>query len=528
MFHGFHLMPGKLRVCLISREYPPDTGFGGIATFARHLACGLLEIGHDVTVISLAKEQAKIVNLEGITIHRVEPYVRPSDLGLLGRCIPYSRYVIGTTAAMWQRFLQLHQEKPFDVVDTPELLAEGLFPAITKVAPLAVRLYTPHSKFIAEGLHNVTASFDHQLVALAERVAMLNCDAITSPSRDLAQYVAGDLNYAVEKITIVPNPIDTNEFSPEGATKLPPDGKLKILFVGRLEERKGINYLVQAIPKIVAQFPDVHFFIIGDDTNTAPGQTSVLRELRQFIAASQCGDSITFIDRIPLVELPAYYRSADICVVPSVYDNSPYTCLEAMSCGRAVIGTSGGGTPEYIGDEGAGVIIPPRDVDSLVSALCGLLADEPRRNEMAQRARARVLRCFKRTEIARETSKVYEQAIKEFQTRKPHAAYRRDAQEALADMNSITGAFNMMVHNLLYQESISYRFAYWWHMVRNRPKLMTAKVLLKIAKLCRALGGAGNSFAAKQIEWLEQEIKLKHSASARADEKPSLTSSSNK
>ncbi len=52
-------MPGKLRVCLISREYPPDTGWGGIATFARHLAHGLKELGHEIEVISLPKAKPR-------------------------------------------------------------------------------------------------------------------------------------------------------------------------------------------------------------------------------------------------------------------------------------------------------------------------------------------------------------------------------------------------------------------------------------------------------------------------------------
>ena len=145
-----------MRVCLISREYPPDTGWGGIGTFARHLAHGLKELGHDVEVVSLAKNSAGSAEVEGILVHRVEPHKIEGDLGTFARCMPYSRYVITTTTALWSRFLARHKEKPFDVADSPELLAEGLIPSFTKVVPLLIRLYTPHSKFIAERLHNVS------------------------------------------------------------------------------------------------------------------------------------------------------------------------------------------------------------------------------------------------------------------------------------------------------------------------------------------------------------------------------------
>src|SRR5579883_1731078 len=192
-----------MRICLISREYPPDTGYGGIATFTRHLAHGLRELGNEVEVISLSEGTAKTADDEGILVHRVEPFVIPGDLGTLSIAMSYSRYVLKTSAALWQKFLQLHRQRPFDIIDTPELLAEGIYPAVTRAAPLVIRLYTPHSKFIAEQLHNVRATFDHQLVAMLERTAMLLADALTSPSQDLANFVAEDINYPLERIAII-------------------------------------------------------------------------------------------------------------------------------------------------------------------------------------------------------------------------------------------------------------------------------------------------------------------------------------
>jgi glycosyltransferase involved in cell wall biosynthesis len=502
-------MPDKLRVCLISREYPPDTGWGGIATFARHLAHGLKDLGHEVEVISLAKDKAKIVETEGIRVHRVEQYLRESELGLLARCIPYSRYVVGCSAAMWQRFLELHREKPFDVVDTPELLAEGLFPALTKVAPLAVRLYTPHSKFIADGLHNVRPSFDHQFIAMIERAAMLNADAITSPSRDLAAYVASDLNYPLERIQIVMNPIDSQVFSPDGPKSLIDPDRLKVLFVGRLEGRKGIRYLIESVPEVLKLVPEAHFYVIGDDTNTGKGQKSVLRELKQFIAKAGCSRSITFIPRVPLDSLPGYYRSADLCVVPSLYDNSPYSCLEAMSCGCPVIGTDAGGTKEYIVPGETGNLVPAADASALAEAIVELLLNEPERRRMSVQARRRVLSVFGREEIARQTVAVYETARKRFERHKQASLYRHEPEQILSDMDTITSGFNTMVHKLFYQYSLRYRFMHWYHLARMRPKLLAAKVLLRGAHKVQNVFGVPNKLMAKQIAWLENEVKEK-------------------
>ena len=393
-----------MRVCLISREYPPETGFGGIATFVRHLAHGLKELGNEVEVVALAKETEKVVDDDGVRVHRVLPYKLEVDLDAVNRYMPYIRYVLLTTLALWRKFHDLHRARPFDVVESPELLAESIYASVLRVVPLVIRLYTPHSKFIAENLHNAAATFDHLFVAMLERVAMAGADVLTCPSQDLAEFVANDLPCPIEDIAIVRNPIDPVEFSPEGPLSVPADDKVKILFVGRLEERKGIQYLVDAIPAVMNECPQARFIIIGDDTiNASGGQRSVLADLKNSLKAAGCLDKVTFINRIPLSELPAYYRSADISVVPSLYDNSPYTCLEAMSCGRAVIGTSAGGTREYIEDGESGMIVPPRDPQALAGAIIKLIKEPSFRGYLSTNARQRVLDKFQRKKIAEET-----------------------------------------------------------------------------------------------------------------------------
>ncbi len=477
-------MEKLLRVCIISREYPPDTGFGGIGTFAKHLAHGLVSLGHHVTVISLAKDKAKSYTEGDIQVHRVEPYFDQHTLNLIDCAMPYSKYVISTSAALWQKFIELHAKQPFDVIDTPELLAEGFYPAITKVVPLVIRLYTPHSKFIAEALHNVTPSFDHQFVAMVERIAMNYADAITSPSKDLAQFVANDLCMPLERIKIIHNPIDADFCSPHGNRSIPENDSLKVLFVGRLEARKGIYYLIEAWKDVVAVVPKAHLYVIGDDTNTATGQTSVLAEIKRYIAKHNLENSITFIDRIPLVELPAYYRSADVCVVPSLYDNSPYTCLEAMSCGKAVIGTSSGGTAEYIVAGESGLIVPAKDATSLAQAMIALLKDNKERRRLGDNARSRVLVCFQRREIARLTAQLYKQAMETFIERQSrmtaNSLYTRGAEEMLGDMEYFAGTFNEMLHQFLFQWSYSYRIRTWYRKLKSRPKLYSIKAFLRL------------------------------------------------
>ena len=497
-----------MRVCLISREYPPETGFGGIATFVRHLAHGLKELGHEVVVVSLAKEQEKQVDDNGVTVHRVLPFNIEGGLDKVNRCMPYSRYVLLTTLALWRDFYYLHQESPFYVVDSPELLAESIYASVLRVVPLVIRLYTPHSKFMAENLHNTAATFDHMFVAMLERVAMTSGDVLTSPSEDLAEFVSADLNYPLANIHIVRNPIDPKEFSPEGDRAIAPDGRKIVLFVGRLEERKGIQYLIDAVPEVMRQCPEAHFVVIGDDTvNAAGGQRSVLADLKSSLQRSGTSENVTFIPRIPLTQLPAYYRSAEISVVPSLYDNSPYTCLEAMSCGRAVIGTSAGGTPEYIGNDESGLIVPPKDAGALVQAIVVLLKDDSYRLRLGANARNRVLEKFQRTKIAAQTVELYDLAAERFKAR-GKVLYLRDAEQALPDAAVMLYCFDRMLYNLLFQESWRFRLSYWWHSAAHRPKLFAAKLLLMVARrVARLLGMRDQDRPPKLVAWLEKRVE---------------------
>lgn len=503
-----------MRICLISREYPPDTGFGGIATFTKHLAHGLKKLGHEVVVVALAKGKARVQDDDGIAVHRVEPYPFVSKLGTLSMCIPYSKYVLLCTTALWAKFAELHEEKAFDAVDTPELLAEGIYPAITQAAPLVIRLYTPHSKFIAEKLHNVEPSFDHQFVAMLERIAMLQADVITSPSNDLAEFVSLDLGLPLGKIAIVRNPIDTEEFCPEGSRAIDKsDGKLTVLFVGRLEERKGIHYLIEAIPQVISQFTNVNFICIGDDTNTAKGGTSVLAELKQTLKASRCEKHVTFIDRVPLTSLPDYYRSADISIVPSVYDNSPYTCLEAMACGAPVIGSSAGGTKEYVVDGESGIIIPPRDSAAIARALLKLLNDDEERRRLSANARKRAVDCFDRAEIGRQTALLYEQAAELHRARKEssigHSLYRHDWRRATGDATTLIDAFDRGIYDMLYQQSYRFRLRHWGRLIKARPKLFAAKLVYKISGLFLRLTGKKADQYPEALKKLAQSIDVK-------------------
>lgn len=469
-----------MRICLISREYPPDSGWGGIASYTFQHAHALKQLGHDVEVVAVAgadknvQGDSTVKKIEdGITVHRVPSEQSLKDLDMVRASTPFTHFVLRNVVALSKTILQAHLEKPFDVAESPEHLAEGLCPALTKLLPMVVRLHTPQSKFIAERFHNLTPSFDQEFVAMIERLAMVSADVITSPSEDMADYVSSDMSYPRNEIQIIRNPVNTEKFNPDGPKALAEDGNLRVLFVGRLEERKGIRYLIEAVPKIVKASPRVKFVIIGADTNNAHGQSSTLAELQGLVKQHGCEDNVSFIPYIPLAQIPDYYRSADVSVVPSLYDNAPCTVLEGMASGKPVVTTSAGGSKEYVVHGESGFVVAPKDAGALADVISELLLNSEKRLLMGSSARQRILEHFDPIKLANETVEIYELAIQRYARRTAPAIYSRPAASFLADTENLLLSYERMLYDFLYIKSLRFRLKHRYH----RGMSMIAKML---------------------------------------------------
>ncbi|MBX9666713.1 MAG: glycosyltransferase family 4 protein [Candidatus Obscuribacterales bacterium] len=472
-----------MRVCLISREYPPETGWGGIGTFTHHLAHGLTGLGHDVHVVSLSTspEHPTLVETPGQpTVHRVAADNLAVKLGFVNFCLPVTRPMLEETAGLWTKFLELHRAHPFDVLECPEHFAEGLLPALVGVVPLVIRLHTPHSKLVKEKFHNFDETFDHRVLTALERVAMLSANVLISPSQDLANYVATDLNLPLDRINIVRNPVDIHKFTPDGPRAAMNNRAVNILFVGRLEQRKGVHHLIEAVPQVLqlCEGKSVHFTLIGKDTPTAAGHGSVLEELQAKLRATNCEQQATFTSQIPLTQMAEYYRAVDICVLPSLYDNAPMTVIEAMSCGKPVVGTSAGGTKEYVGHEKCGLIVPPADSLALAQALSTLILDDKKRASMGAAARINAVENFSVQHMSEQTVNMYESAIQLYRNR--HAAlYPGQPERLTEDLHSLIDSLERRLYEMTYSNSWRFRINHWRKRAKEQPGGFITRALKK-------------------------------------------------
>jgi phosphatidylinositol alpha-mannosyltransferase len=184
---------------------------------------------------------------------------------------------------------------------------------------------------------------------------------------------------------IIPNGVDVGHFSPD----VPPveefcDGKLNILFVSRLEKRKGLNYLLGAFNQVKREIPNSRLIIAG------PG-TRLRRKYEREVKRSGLKD-VVFTGLVPYEELPRYYKTADIFCAPAIGRESfGIILLEALAVGKPVVASNIEGYASVLAHNVDGLLVPPGDKEMLARSLLSLLTDESLRREMGARGRVKAL-----------------------------------------------------------------------------------------------------------------------------------------
>ena len=261
----------------------------------------------------------------------------------------------------------------FDVVHIHGTLGPSL-PIVSLRASRAVNVFTFHADFEKSLAYAVLRPMlmsyfkqIHGLVAVSQR-------AMLSTSR----YFPGPYR-------IIPNAIDVKFFRPD-APKVPEldNGRPKVLFLGRFEPRKGLKYLLMAFPEIVRRVPDVQLVVVG------AGMFGY--SYKQYLD-KEVAKHVHWAGLVPNEARPSYYASCDVYCSPAIGNESfGIVLLEAMATGKPVVASAIDGYRMVIGsDEREGVLVPPRDVEALSTAIAGLLNDPERRRRMGESGRRKAL-----------------------------------------------------------------------------------------------------------------------------------------
>lgn len=399
-----------MNLCFICREYPPAPRTGGIGSATRDQARALARLGHGVHVVAPAGTEPGTTREAGVVVHRVRvPRRRVPGIARVGG---HTLDRLGWSWAAARAITALHRAEGLDVVEAPEFAAEGVVAAmIGRRAPaVVVRLHTPLA--LVRRLNGTPLTPDCRRTVWLERAAIGRAATVTAPSRAVAAASqAAGYGAAAGAARVIPYSVDPTVFAPDpptggrGGSWCRSAGPL-VLFPGRLEARKGIADVIEALPAVAARVPDARFAFVGADTATAPGGGSWRRRLEEQVTAAGLGHRVHITGFLPREKLPAWYRAASVVVAPSPFEALGIVYLEAMACARPVVGCAAGAFPEVVTDGCEGRAVPPHDPGALADVVVDLLED-PAAPEMGRRGRRRVLDAFAAEPIAARTAALY-------------------------------------------------------------------------------------------------------------------------
>lgn len=377
-----------MKIGLVS---PYDYSFpSGVVNHISHLANHFCQWGHQVKIIApCLKNNARYFE---------------ENLKVVGRplTVPYGGSMARIPLSPWLPFQikkTLRQEN-FDILHLHEPFAPLLcFSALAQSDCTNVgTFHACHTKsrtyYLSKPILNRYHKKLHGKIAVSK--AALNY---------ITKYFPGEYH-------IIPNGIDIERFSPDGPYRKEfTKDKLNILFVGRLEKRKGLGYLISACAILKKKLPNFRLIVVGPGTRLRPGYQEQARKLNL--------DDIVFTDFVSDAELPEYYRTADIFCAPATGDESfGIVLLEAMACGKPVIASDIEGYASVLDNNSEeGLLVPPGDEKALAQAILSLAEDRTLREQMGARGKIKAQK-YSWENIARQILDYYQVCLPSYASQK--------------------------------------------------------------------------------------------------------------
>lgn len=254
-----------------------------------------------------------------------------------------------------------------------------------------------------------------------ERGAVAQSDTIVAASDIEAAELAQLYGARPERVHVIPCGVDPEVFRPtrqvdaRDALGIEPCERL-VLFVGRIEQIKGIDVLLEALGLLFAEHPerrkDLRLVVVGGalDPGEDGQETEKLALLHQLVRAHEMQGNVDFIGSLDQAQLALWYDAADVCAVPSLTESFGLVALEAMASGTPVVATRVGGLQTVVQDGASGLLVPPGDSRALAGAILRVLMDQRLRMHLAHGARERA-EGFTWSRVADEVEAVYESIL---------------------------------------------------------------------------------------------------------------------
>jgi D-inositol-3-phosphate glycosyltransferase len=200
------------------------------------------------------------------------------------------------------------------------------------------------------------------------------------------------------KIKVVPCGVDTNLFTPDGPSETK-SGRKRMVIVGRLVRRKGVDEVVRALTKL----PMAELLIVGGSA----GEDSGTHRVQALARAAGVEDRVELRGAVANSDVPRVLRSADLVVCFPWYEPFGIVAIEAMACGKPVLASAVGGLRETVVAGQTGMLVAARDLEGFIQSAASLLADDDRRAQMGKAGRRRALEVYDWSRIVDQILEVY-------------------------------------------------------------------------------------------------------------------------
>jgi glycosyltransferase involved in cell wall biosynthesis len=407
-----------MKIAILSYRSNPFSGGQGI--YVRHLSNSFVELGHEVYVISGPpypdiRNEVTLIKIPSLDLFSVKSRIKAFKLSFLislTNLIEWLGIMTGgfpepyTFGRRLKKFLESSNIK-FDVILDNQSLCYAL-EDIQNEYPLVTTIHHPITKdhkLELEGSRNwkerLSTNRWHGFLRMQKKVAP-NLKHIITISNSSKEDIQAEFKIEEDSIDMIWNGIDIDTFKVRDDKKIIEN---RIVTTASADiPLKGLKYLIASLPSIIKEFPLTHLKVIG----TSP-QDSTMRAL---ISDLDLNDKVSFNSELTESEVVDIYSSADIAVIPSLYEGFGFGAGEAMACGVPLISTTSGGLKDVIGD--AAIQIESESSDSISKAVIDLFSDDQKKVHYSKIGRERIEKEFSWNLAARKYLKVFKKAIDAF------------------------------------------------------------------------------------------------------------------
>lgn len=400
----------RLKIYFISQGYPPqDTS--GIARWTHECAKALTARGHEIHVVTRSSTSNFVDYVDGVWIHAVvdqfpENQVLPTPVD-----IPDS--LARRAAAVFAEIKRSEEVWGVSAVSAPIWDLEGLYCIKYLQKPVITSLHTTYLLALPskpDWLERAEYRRNHvDKVIEGERWLLNHSGKILANSTEVVREIDSAYGFDLQRdtrVNVIPHGIasrnngaGTNGKDP--ATRRHNDAGVSVLFVGRIERRKGVDQLLRALLRLRPSATKVEVNVVGSWPSDSDSYARQVKTLAKEIAAKRKDISVNFPGYTSEEALLHYYDSADIFVAPSRFESFGLIVVEAMRGGCPVIASDIGGMREIV-DDSTGFLVKVDDHESLASKLDQLIADQPLRTQMGDAGRQKFETTFTAEKMAAE------------------------------------------------------------------------------------------------------------------------------